>query len=131
MVETVTEEQLNKFKEISKGEIEQKVIKFINDFINKKPSNEDLKIFADFITQSDEKYMDYVIFVDYFNRQSKSFKFMSKWHIWIKDNHTKYSQYFKRTVNQDKKLYKIIDKAKERPFNFISDIDPLILTKGE
>jgi len=109
----ITEEQGNKFKEISKGEIPQTIIKFIKDFINKKPSDKDLSLFGDLITESDEKYMTYVSFVDYFNRQSKSFKLITKYHQWLQDNHIKYSQYFKRIMDHDKKLYKILDKTKE------------------
>ena len=129
MSEIITEEQLNKFKEISKGEIEQKIIKFINDFINKEPSDQDLNLFGDLITESDEKYITFVIFVDCFNRQSKSFKLITKYHTWLRDNHTKYSQYFKRIIDHDKKLYKILDEKDNHSLG--SNIDSLILTEGE
>ena len=127
----MTEEQANKFKEINKGEIPQTIIKFIKEFINKKPSDQDLKTFADVITQSDEKYMKFVIFADYFNRQSKSFKFMTNCHIQLRNIHTKYSQYYKRVTKQDKKLYKIIEEQEGHSHEFSLDIDSFILTEGE
>lgn len=127
----MSEEQVNKFKELCKGETQQTIIKFINDFINKKPSDQDLKTFADFITQSNEIYIDYIVFVDCFNRQSKSFRLMSKWHIFLKDNHSKYSQYFKRITKKDKELNQIMKKKEGDSIKSISDVDSLILTEGE
>ena len=113
--ETFTKEQENKFKELRKGKTEQSIINFINKFINKKPSDQDFRVFMDLITESDEVFTDFVIFIDCFHRNSISFRLIHDTIIWaLKCEHIKYKQYYRRVTSQKTKLSQLLKRKEIR-----------------
>jgi hypothetical protein len=89
------------FKNLCKGEIQQRVIKFVKKFQDKTPSNKDYDIFLEYLLKSFRVFLDFVTFVDCFDRTSKSFQIMlglSSYMISLK--HPKYVKYYKKLLKE-------------------------------
>lgn len=106
-------EQENKFKKLRHGKTEQLIIKFIKKFIKNRPCTPDFIVFLDSITKSYKIFSDFVIFVNHFNRESKSFRLMCDSIIYGHYYHVKYKQYYRKIViRRDKKLYDLTKNIK-------------------
>ena len=93
-------EDLNLEKELS-----QKMLDLLKKIIiNEEIPCESMKNdFVDYVCMSEETFKDYVMFVDTFNRFTKSFKFFAKFHLWAKENHKKYKSLFELTTKKGMK----------------------------
>ena len=54
---------------------------------------------ADKVSQSLDVYKDYITFVDGFNRFSRVFRILARFHVWATYNHKKYAALYKKIIN--------------------------------
>ena len=92
----------NIFKDLCKGEAQQRVIKFVKKFQDKTPSNKDYDIFLEYLLKSFRVFSDFVTFVDCFDRTSKSFKIMLEFSSYITSlQHPDYIKYYRKLVKEN------------------------------
>ena len=92
-------DQMKQFLLLSKEKVPKQILKFVKDFQNNmKISTNELKKMANFVSQSDDDFINYICFVDSFPRRSKCFKILTKVHIWALNNHLEYKKYYNYVV---------------------------------
>lgn len=91
----------NIFKDLCEGETQQTVIKFVEKYQHKKPSNKDYDMLLEYLLKSFRVFSDFVTFVDCFDRNSKSFKIMVEASSYITSlQHPDYIKYYRKLVKE-------------------------------
>ena len=102
MIEEITSKEIH----LDIIEFAQKSLKQAEKFefenlVDLKPSESTEKVWtelADKVSQSLDVYKDYITFVDGFNRFSRTFRILTRFHVWATYNHEKYAALYKKII---------------------------------
>jgi len=125
--------EYKKFLKICKRPVESKLLRFAKKFNlgSYLLKGKDLKEITDFISDSTDEFVNYMSFIDFCPRQSKTFLFFTKIHIWAYQNHRGYKDTYTYVVKNVHKLQKELYREGEHEIllHHCKNVDKFILEK--
>jgi len=118
-----------KFLNICKEKVSQKILQFSKQLLNSSRIIPEscMEKFINFITKTDDNFVNYVLFIDTFPRQSNCFKLLTKVHLWASNNHKEYKRYFHLTVKDEDMKARVSRTDYLFMKQFTNDIDNFVL----